>query len=361
MSLEPAERKVMLALVQVARDNLNAGHRRVCEDTLTKARARFGEASELHDVWSELCEQQGDTDGVLSHLRRAWDLEPSTGRGLALSTRLPPDQRKPFLRDLLARFEDEAVVIALVRAELMAGGFEAGASASSLFVEKITGGSKELREALAKVVEGQDPEGTAMPAFLPLVSAEIESRVRLERRAAGEEVDDDETATEMLIAATLSIPPKGDNEVHGSKPEAASTAAASLDTVSEMVWLSPWLDGIVAIPGILVAIPFALFLHGAPFAQYWAMALTIFFCLLGVAASARGRSTGHLPSEGDFDLHVTVVMAPFLSFLIGVALLGVSSIVLDWANPTLLERMGLLVAAGLAWGGSSVLGLRLTS
>jgi len=357
MSLEPAERKVLLVLVQVARDNLNAGHRRVCEDTLTKARVRFGEAPELHDVWSNLCEQQGDTDGVVTHLRRAWDLEPSAVRGLALATRLPPDQRKAFLRDLLTRFEDEAVVIALVRTELMAGGFEAGASASSLFVEKITGGSKELREALAKVVEGQDPEGTAMPAFLPLVSAEIESRVRLERRAAGEEVDDDETATEMLIAATLSIPQKGDDKLHGSKPEAASTT----DTVSEMVWLSPWLDGIVAIPGILVAIPFALFLHDAPFAQYWAMALTVLFCLLGIAASARGRNTGHLASEGDFDLHVTMVMAPFMSFLIGAALLGVCSIVLDWANPTLLERMGLLVAAGLAWGGSSVLGLRLTS
>ncbi len=355
----------MLALVEAARESLSAGHHQECDETLTRARTRFGEAADLHDVWGELREQQDDIAGGLKHRQRAWDLQPTKGRGLAVARRLPQEDLLPFLRDVLTLFDDDEVIIALTRAELATGGFEAGDNASSFLVERIGGDSEALSDGLAKAIEGQDPEDSAMMAFVPLVSAAIESRVRLERRTAGEEVEDDETATEMLIAATLSIPQSSteDPDSEHDLPPAGSTeeGTAEVGINAATAWTSPWLDGLIALPGILLAIPFAFFLNDVAFAQYAAMGLTVVFSLVGVGASSWGRSTGHLPSEGDFDPKVTMVMAPLMSFLIGVALLGVSSLVLDWADPSLLERIGLILAAGLAWGGSSILGLRLTS
>lgn len=373
MSLDPAEREALLALVDAARKALDAGQPDLAEDTLAKVRARFGEAPELLDLLAEICELRGEDQQALTHFQRAWTLEPSAWRGLAIAERLPWERQLGFLGEVLSRFGDEErVVIALVRRELGEGGFDAGDTASSVLVDLVTGGSAELMDAMAKVLQGQDLESEAMMAFQPLVSADITRRVREERRAAGEELREDETADEMNIAATLSIPPIDafDEEVgDASTEELRERARRMLDqqgqrqvqTADRELWrrsVDPWLDWLVALPGVLLAFGFAflgfrdtlLASNSLPLVAWVTIPTVLSF--IGIAAAARVRRV---------EIQVrSVLLAPIASCLVAAAFLGLGGILVGDLDAGLVGHLGTFGLAGLSWGAAGAVGLRLS-
>jgi hypothetical protein len=374
MSLAPAEQEARRALVDAARKALDAEQSDLAEDTLHKVRARFGESAQLHDVWTDLCDQKGERVQALDHSKRAWSLEPTPWRGLNVADRLPDSEALSFLRIVLSEFADEdRVVIAVVHAELAVGGFEAGDTASSVLVDLISGGSADLMEAMAKVLEGQDLDSDAMMAFQPLVSAEITRRVREERLADGEQVRevDDPTNDEMVISATMSIPPTDfedepvmDDSTAALRQRAIAMAdrqrIRSVQSADLEPWrrtVEPWLPLVAAAPGLLLAIGFAFLgfrdtlvvSNSLPLVAWVTIPTVLSF--LGTAASARVRGAEVRIS--------TVLIGPVISCVMCAGLLGLGGIALEQVSNELVGRMGIFLLAAVGWGGSGLVGLKL--
>lgn len=377
MSLAPAEEEARRALVAAAQKALDAEQTDLAEDTLRKVRARFGESAQLHDVWTDLCDLQGEPARALDHSKRAWSLEPTPWRGLNVAGRLADSEALSFLRIVLSEFADEdRVVIAVVHAELALGGFEAGDTASSVLVDLISGGSADLMEAMAKVLEGQDLDSDAMMAFQPLVSAEITRRVREERVADGEQVRevDDPTHEEMVIAATMSIPPtefEQDEDVMddstaalrqraialGERQRSRSVQSADLEPWRRTV--EPWLPLMVAGPGLVLAIGFAflgfrdtlLVSNTLPLVAWVTIPTVLAF--LGIGASARVRGAEVRIS--------TVLIGPVISCVVCAVLLGFGGVALQQVSHELVGRLGIFLLAAIGWGGSGLLGLKLAN
>lgn len=192
---------------------IEIGELEAAEEQLMRARALEPARPELYDVWSRLERARGRFEEAARRLRTAWDLEPTAERGLKLSEELSPDARLERLRDLWRDFpSDPGVVVALTRAELAQGGFDAGDRASRVLVD-CPGGSAALMDALASAIEGLGGDTESMDVFTPLVSAEITRRTALEATGELPGLEDlEETVDqESLETASPAAPPPVEN------------------------------------------------------------------------------------------------------------------------------------------------------
>ncbi len=204
-----------LHILNSAQACIRVGELDAAEEQLLRARALEPARADLYDVWAELEDHRARPEEACRRRRTAWELEPTPVRGLALADDLPADQTLEFLGHIVATFpESTPAVVALTRAELSRGGFEAGDAASGVLVRRCPGGSQELMAAMVQVIAGLDIDQEAMDIFQPLVSAEITRRHSVESGAL-------DTSSEALpvIQPEDEGDPFADLEVHRAPVE----------------------------------------------------------------------------------------------------------------------------------------------
>ena len=206
---------------------IEIGELEAAEEQLMRARSLEPARAELYDVWALLERARGRFEEAERRLRTAWELEPSANRGLKLSEELSPDARLDQLRELWARFPDSVdLAVALTRAELAKGGFDAGDRASQVLVDS-PGGSRALMDALALVMEGISSDSEAMDIFSPLVAAEITRRTAVEATGELPGLEDLEEETLDINTAEGPAPTVPPPKVDNPEPELSEATVDS--------------------------------------------------------------------------------------------------------------------------------------